>query len=302
MNNILVIRGGAIGDFILTMPVLSAVRTKFPNARIELLANPSIASLAIEFELADNVRDLGSLPFAPLFAENAKCSSEIVAWLSRFDLIISYAYDPDHRLENNLRRYSPAQCIAAPHRPDNQSTAHASVQLLEPLRTLIAFPFDVERWTLNVERSSFSSKIALHPGSGSPQKNWPEENWRSLLQHLISSTDDKILLIGGEAEWEILPRLAKLIPQNRQEIALDCPLIEVANRLKSCRIFIGHDSGITHLAAVLGLDCIVLWGPSNEQVWRPLGEPVQILRDGESLGKLPVKTVVEALNNLLTTT
>ncbi len=301
MNSILVIRGGAIGDFILTMPVLSALRTKFPNARIDLLANPSIASLAIEFGLADNIRDLGSLPFAPLFAENGRCSSDIAAWLSSFDLIISYAYDPNNLFENNLRRHSKARFITGPHRPSDQSTIHASIQLLEPLRNLIAVHFNFGSWKLDVGRLSSSPVIALHPGSGSPQKNWPEENWRSFLQHLVLNTDDKILLIGGEAERTLLPRLAELIPETRREVAFNRPLVEVASRLKICRVFIGHDSGITHLAAVLGLDCIVLWGPSNEQIWRPLGERVQILRHGETLKKLPVKTVVEALNSLLTT-
>lgn len=300
MKNILVIRGGAIGDFILTMPVLSALRARYPAAQLELLANPSIASLATNFDLADNIRDLGSQPFAPLFSLEGKCSPAIAEWLSHFDLIICYLYDPAKIFETNIRRHSTAQYITGPHRPNEQSTAHASLQLLEPVGVLSSKAFDVGRWTLNVGRSP-SNKIAIHPGSGSPQKNWPEQNWRSLLQHLVSTSDDNILLIGGEAERDRLPQLAELVPLSRRDVALELPLVELADRLKHCRVFIGHDSGITHLAALLGLDCIVLWGPSNDRVWRPVGDRVQVLRHPQNLSELPVKAVAQALNSLLTT-
>jgi heptosyltransferase-3 len=299
-TNILLIRGGALGDFILTMPVLAAIREKYPSARIELLANPAIASLATHLGLADNIRDLGSLPFTPLFTENGTCSEPVAKWLSGFDLIVSYAHDPEGVFQANLRRHTDARLISGPHRPSEQSTSHAAVQLLELLSCLIP-SFDVGSWTLNVERSSSSSTIALHPGSGSREKNWPQAKWCDLLHHLVSTTDDNILLLGGEAERDRLPDLAQLIPQNRRQLALDLPLTELADRLKQCRVFIGHDSGPTHLAAVLGLDCIVLWGPSNEQVWRPLGANVQILRHAQNLSELPLKSVVEALNSLLTT-
>ncbi|MDB6056576.1 MAG: lipopolysaccharide core biosynthesis protein [Verrucomicrobiales bacterium] len=329
-DHILVIRGGAIGDFILTMPVLAALRESYPTARIELLANPSVGSLAVYFGFADKVRDLGSIPFVPLFADNRNCPQEVAVWLSGFDLIVSYTHDPLQVFQTNIRRYTKAQFIAGPHRPDELSASHASEQLLQPVSDFISSSFDVGRWKLDVERSSTdfspspppreervgerrhhltlfnggpspSATIAIHSGSGSPQKNWPQEKWGAFLQHLVATTDDKILLIGGEAERETLPALAKLVPQNRSQLALELPLVELMELLKQCRVFIGHDSGPTHLAAILGLDCIVLWGPSNERVWRPLGERVEILRHAQTLKDLPVETVVNALNSLLTT-
>lgn len=299
-QHILIVRGGAIGDFILTMPVLAALREEFPTARLELLANPAVASLAVHFGLADKVRDLGSASFAPLFAENGTCPQEIAAWLSRFDLVISYAHDPHRIFETNIRRHTNAKFVAAPHRPNDQQNRHASVQLLEPLSDIISPSFDVGSWKLDVARSPSPSTIAIHPGSGSPAKNWPAEKCHALLEHLVATTDDKFFLLGGEAERNTLPDLAKLIPGDRRQVALELPLVELAERLKECRVFIGHDSGPTHLGAILGLDCIVLWGPSNHHVWRPLGERVQILQHAQGLRDLPVETVVNALNSLLT--
>lgn len=300
MNNILVIRGGAIGDFVLTLPVLAAMRGRFTGARIELLANPGLGTVAIEFGLADGVRDIGSLLFTPLFARDGKCSAEIADWLGGFDLIISYVYDPEHIFEANVRSVSNATFVAGPHRPDEQTNVHASVQLLEPLQQYLPERMDVGSWTLNVDRSTANTNtLAVHAGSGSASKNWPEQNWRGLLKQLVDTTELSFLMIGGEAERERLPELVKIIPSSRCEIALDQPLLEVTRRLRKCRAFIGHDSGITHLAAVLGLPCVVLWGPSNEQIWKPLGGRSQILRHPGGLGVLPVERVVETLNNLL---
>ena len=149
-QNILVVRGGAIGDFIVTLPVLAALRSNFPNARIELLAVPSVAALAVEFGLADKVRDLNSLTFTPLFSPSGTCSAETATWLGNFDLILSYAHDPAGIFETNLRKHSNAQIITGPHRPIEPSTEHASIQLLKPVRDLhIGF---VGRWTLDVGR------------------------------------------------------------------------------------------------------------------------------------------------------
>src|SRR5206468_2533428 len=103
--------------------------------------------------------------------------------------------------------------------------------------------------------------LALHPGSGSEKKNWPEVKWAKLVQHLIDSTELNLLLVGGEAEGERLERLAPkassgmaaTVPAARIELAQSLPLPELALRLQSCIGFVGHDSGISHLAAAVGL-------------------------------------------------
>jgi heptosyltransferase-3 len=300
MNSILVIRGGAIGDFILTMPALAALRRRFPRGRVELLANPSVAGLAVEFGLADNIRDLNSISFVPLFSANGKCPADTASWLAGFEVIVSYAFDPERVFHENLRHCSNAQIIVGPHRPNDGTKTHASRQLLAPLHDLTDIAFDIQSAFFEVHRSS-SNLIALHPGSGSAQKNWPQESWESLLKQLVAATDYRFLLIGGEAERERWSKLVEMLPANRRELAFDLPLVELARLLKTCRAFVGHDSGITQLAAVLGLDCVALWGPTNESVWKPLGNRTRLLHDPRGLRFLPVNAVVNALNSLLHT-
>ena len=138
----------------------------------------------------------------------------------------------------------------------------------------------------------------MHPGSGSDSKNWPEEKWRELLEYLLAKTTLQMLLIGGEAEGEKLHRLAKGLPGERLELAEHVPLNRLAKRLAKCCGFVGHDSGVTHIASALGLPTLVLWGPSREAIWRPLGERVRVLNRENQLANIRIENVIEELNTL----
>ena len=137
--------------------------------------------------------------------------------------------------------------------------------------------------------------VALHPGSGSEQKNWPERYWAELVQHLMNRTDHPVLLVGGEAESERLQRLAAALPPARTRVAQRLPLAELAALMERCCGFAGHDSGISHLASAVGLPGLVLWGPTVESVWRPRGARVRILRAPAGLASLPAGLVFEQL-------
>ena len=138
----------------------------------------------------------------------------------------------------------------------------------------------------------------LHPGSGSAQKNWPEPRWADLLGRLIDSTAFTLLLVGGEAEGDRLQRLAAWLPPARVRLAQSLPLTELAAVLARSRGFIGHDSGISHLAAALGLPGVVLWGGTSEAVWRPPSEKVLVLKNPGGLAHLPVDVVLEQVQNI----
>jgi heptosyltransferase-2 len=147
------------------------------------------------------------------------------------------------------------------------------------LERLAIFDADpVPRLTLNAQRSTLN-EIALHPGSGSERKNWPEERWAELIDRLLRSTNMSLLLVGGEAEVGRLQRLAAALPPTRCKVAQSLPLAELGRMLERCVAFVGHDSGISHLAAALGLPCVVLWAHTDEEVWRPQGERLIIVKE-----------------------
>lgn len=302
-GKMLVIRGGAIGDFILTLPVLTALRQQFPRTHLEVLGYPHIAQLALAAGLVKRVQSIEARPLASFFARHGELHEQLKDYFSEFDLIISYLYDPDGIFQANVGRCTRAQFIAGPHRPDDEAGVHAADVFLKPLEQLTIFQADAVP-QLDIERA-FETTIAtgrwlgVHPGSGSENKNWPESKWRELLQYLMRATTLNILLVGGEAERERLERLAATVPATRLKLMQSAPLPELARWLASCVAFVGHDSGITHLAAAVGLRSLILWGESVETVWRPRGSEMTILRDTHGLRNLSVAVVINHLEQLL---
>lgn len=298
-GKILVIRGGAIGDFILTLPALAALRQQFPHAHLEVLGYPHIAQLALAGGLVDRLQAIEARGLAGFFARNGELSEDLRDYFSEFDLIVSYLYDPDDIFRTNINRCSPAQFIAGPHRPDERERVHATRLFLKPLERLAIFDADTTpRLSLEVPPSTLN-QLALHPGSGSESKNWPENQWAELLGQLIEASNLDLVLVGGEAEGERLDRLAAMLPPARFEMARSLPLTELARRLQSCVGFVGHDSGISHLAAALGLPCLVLWAETIEEIWRPQGDWVTILREARGIGSISVECVLRELAELL---
>ncbi|MGD0251906.1 MAG: glycosyltransferase family 9 protein [Verrucomicrobiota bacterium] len=314
---ILVIRGGAIGDFILTLPAIAALRQQFPRAHLELLGYPHIAQLAVTGGLADRVQPIEARGLAGFFARDGTLEPDLVDYFSEFDRGVSYLYDPDEIFKTNVCRCLFGQFIAGLHRPNEAEPIHAAQVYLKPLERLAIFDADpVPR--LNVGQASSLSRtssrilsnqdgdrrdacptLALHPGSGSEKKNWPETKWTEFIVWLTGSTKLDLLLVGGEAEGGRLQRLAAAVPPERRQVAQSLPLPELARRLQSCAAFVGHDSGISHLAAALGLPSLVLWGDAREKVWRPQGERVVVLREMTGVRAISMEKVVDELRKLV---
>jgi ADP-heptose:LPS heptosyltransferase len=304
-GKILVIRGGAIGDFVLTLPAIAALRRQFPAAHLEVLGYPHIAQLALAGGLVNRVQSIEAGALAGFFARHGELDEDLADYFSEFDLIVSYLYDPDRIFQTNVGLCTGAEFIVGPHRASEQQRLHASRVYLQPLERLAIFDADpiprlpvAPRGGTSPSATSSASTLALHPGSGSDRKNWPEAQWAELLQHLLNFTRYNLLLIGGEAEGERLQRLAAALPPTRSRVAQSLPLADLARLLATCQVFIGHDSGISHLAAAVGLPGLVLWADTVEEVWRPPSPSVVVLRHPAGLAKLPVEKVIQQLRQI----
>jgi heptosyltransferase III len=296
-----VVRGGAIGDFILTLPALAALRRQFLRARIEVLGYPQVASLAKLAGYAHAVRSIEARPLAGFFARHGDLDKGLSEYFSGFSIIISYLYDPDEIFRDNIARCSKAQFIAGPHRPNEAENVHATEVFLKPLERLAIFNADpVPRLnTTRANRQNASALLAVHPGSGSDRKNWPEEHWQELLGRVAAETRWRVLIVGGEAEEARLQRLSSLIPIERLKVALRQPLAEVAGRLALCDAFVGHDSGITHLAAAVGVHGLALWAETNPNIWRPLADQFELLSNEQGVAYIASDCVFEKVAGLM---
>jgi heptosyltransferase-3 len=288
---VLVLRGGALGDLILTLPILTALRRDFPQHSLELLGIKPQLNLA-EGKPADAVHDLGSLALIPLFARSKEFSADWRRRLSETDVAITYLADPDNIVTEQLRRGGITTVIQGRYRFE-QPGLHAVDCLAEPLSTLgISLADRVPR----LERSRKPNPeltLALHVGSGSPRKNWPLEKWAECLTHVQVG---RIYLVIGEADREVSRRFLQLMPSARIRCLELVPLPELAVELGRCHSFIGHDSGVTHMAAAIGLPTIALFGPTDPSIWRPLGDHVTVVRSPTGrMEDLAVHQVLEAL-------
>jgi heptosyltransferase III len=293
MNRILVIRGGAIGDFILTLPALKALRDARPQAHMEILGYKHIAVLAENRFYVQAVHSIEYGRLARFFASNSELPTELPDYFASFDLIISYLYDPDRIFENNLRRCGVENLICGPARIIDNA-GHAARQLARPIEKLGIEVVDLaERIFPSLEDRNFARDflasapqpiVAIHPGSGSREKNWPMENWIALFSPSDRFADfERLIVISGEGDEAQTAHLEREWKHRGIRFARNLPLPRLAAVLERS-IFIGHDSGISHLAAAAGANCILLFGPTDPDVWAPRNENVRVL--GSSSGRL----------------
>jgi heptosyltransferase III len=305
MNRILVVRGGAIGDFILTLPALKALRDARPQAHIEILGYKHIALIAEKRFYAQAVRSIEYAPLARFFARNSDLSTELADYFASFDLIVSYLYDPDRIFETNLRRCGVENLICGPARIA-ENAGHAARQLAGPIEEMGINVVDLAaRIFPSTEDRAFACEflasmpqpiVAIHPGSGSNQKNWPLENWIELFSSSSVLADvEGLLVISGEADKAQTDQLEREWKNRNLRFARNLPLSHLAAVLERS-IFVGHDSGISHLAAAAGANCILLFGPTDPDVWAPANDNLQILRAPNGrLDDLRIETVEAAL-------
>jgi heptosyltransferase-3 len=305
MNRILVVRGGAIGDFVLTLPAITLLRDRFPDTHLEIVGVKHIAALAEKRFYADAVRSIESGSLARMFARNAEIPRDLAAYFAAFDLVLSYLYDPDRIFETNVRACTTATFIAGPSKPDESE--HAARQLARPLQTLglfltdpaaRLFPAEPDRLAVQDFRACASRTIAVHCGSGSETKNWPIESWIELGEALLAK-GHHLLIIAGEADRERTQTLRAVWAPAAVQFAENLPLTHLAALLEPL-VFIGHDSGISHIAAATGARCVLLFGPTNPAVWAPQNENVEVLCAPKGdLRLLSVETVLSRISEIV---
>jgi heptosyltransferase III len=313
MNRILVIRGGAIGDFILTLPALKALREAYLNAHIEILGYKHIAALAENRFYAQAVRSIEYGPLSSFFAKNSELPAELVGYFASFDLIISFLYDPDRIFEGNLRRCGVENLLRGPAKIA-ENRGHAARQLARPIEELGIRVADLtEEIFLSEKDRQFAHEflrnlsrpiVAIHPGSGSKEKNWPLEKWIELVSSksgLSGANGERVSLVvvSGEADKAQIAQLEHAWKDRDVRFAKDLPLPHLAAVLEHT-IFVGHDSGISHLAAAADANCILLFGATDPSVWAPRNENVQALRaQSGNLSDLEIESVEAAVTAAL---
>lgn len=305
MKRILVLRGGALGDLIVMLPALALLRQTWPEARIELAGNATAAVLALDAGLVNRVHSQHEARWATLYGESP-LPGDFARTLADFDLVLNFWPDPDGDLQRRFP-FRPGQIYltgaAMPTR------APAAAHYCEPLRALgLTTDTFWHRLASPSPDAADANLIAIHPGSGSPRKNWPLAHWESLCAWLVAEHHASLLIITGEAESAAVTAgttaahgtITPPTPLHRfGQPAHNLPLPALVQQLSRCRLFLGHDSGISHLAAACGVPSLLLFGPTDPALWAPPAPQVRILKAAPDLGSLSVASVQQVLAPLL---
>ncbi len=324
MKNILVIRPGAIGDTLLTFPVLKALREFYKAPCITLVGNAQVLPLAQVSGVVEQAFDFQKIRWSELFSSQGVRTASLRNLLAQTNLAICWMRDPEGFVEHNLKTLNIKHVIIAPGRPPVDEHIHivdylaqsiglpaltpqflstpvgatvVEVWLGRPLWTSAAAP--VYESSIDTQTTRSKPFVAIHPGSGAAEKCWPVSRFAEIIKRLWKKSQP-VLLLSGPADIGRVDDLLKLLSPppapHMFKMLASAPLLEVAQYLRLCRCYLGNDSGITHLAAMLGVPTVAIFGPTDPQIWRPVGPFVTVIQK-QTLEEV---TVDDALNPCMT--
>lgn len=267
-KRLLIIHHGAIGDALLSFPAITAAKRIFD--RTDLLCQGKIGRLAVFLNVVDGFHPLESAGFSMLYSE--KMSDKIVEFLGRYHsiVLISNAAAVKETMQDRFE----GDIYMIPPRPDNRQRCHVAAYIGDHFQKYGLIKMDVCH---NVIRGGFDGEkpgdptVFIHPGSGSPRKNWPLSRFIDVYKK-ISEAGSPACFIVGPAEDTSARELSKYPVYSCTD------LVELACKLESSSGFVGNDSGISHLAGLMGIPTVAIFGPSDPVRWRPVGTDVSVLR------------------------
>lgn len=258
---IVIVQDAGLGDFVLLLPVLAALRAGFPGCSLKV--HSPYGMLATECGLADSA--LG----VPLWkAKDSPDISRMTAeLLADADLVVTYIGNRG-RYEASFATATQGRVIHCPGRPDPEMpAARFFLQALQPL----GIPIDNEVPVLYFAGVAESNQIAICPTASARPKMWPPELWAKALMAL----NERVLICGELMDVLALSGIGGSLAKEKTEVLIGKPLVEYARRVQGCRFWVGHDSGSMHLAAALGLPGIVLRNETPEtRPWRQVSEKI----------------------------
>jgi len=263
----LIIRPGGIGDCILSLPAIEHLRADYTEVWVPSAVVPLINGPLIRFA---DARAIASTGIDLLGLAGVNPPAGLIALLRQFDSIVSWYGSNRAEFREAVGELGlPFQFLDA--LPERGAKTHAADFFLKQAGgDGFAAP------NIGCEPEAREDFAVIHPFSGSARKNWPLERFRELAARL-----------AVPVRWCAGP-LEMLDDAVRFE-----SLYELACWLASARVYIGNDSGITHLAAAVGTPVVAVFGPTDPVVWAPRGERVRVVT-GASLEEIAVDEVLDA--------
>ena len=307
-QSVLVIHQGALGDFILALPALETLRKVFPKAKSVMMGYPRILELVERRFYADDILSVDQKGMASFFAEKGSLDPDLSQFFKRFDLVVVFGRDGEGTVIRNLRKVCMGRVLHVRSFPAWDEKVHLTEYLLRQIAQY-GFPAsgsiprlylkDGDRewardfWKSREVTSEERSKVViLHPGSGSKKKVWPLDRFLDLAHRLQDDLGSKVLVVLGPAEGPEIEKAFEGIGPTAPVLAKGLTLLQLASVMEGCRFFIGNDSGISHLAAALGVPTVAIFGPTDQRVWSPRGEKTFVVSRAVHCSPCPQERLV----------
>ncbi|MBV8056499.1 MAG: glycosyltransferase family 9 protein [Deltaproteobacteria bacterium] len=296
----LIIFPGALGDLICLLPAIRTLGGRYPEIEFELMARAELARFAIGRMRVVAGHSIDRREIALLFAEGGGASNLARKFFCQFERIDCFFASDNGRFRAALRQAARGELYFYPFRPPGRRHVaecylHAiGAGISPPLGGSIdLLPDDMRdaQQRLRVMGLEPGRFVLVLPGSGSAKKNWPAEHFALLAER--TQLVHHVLVVLGPAETG----MAAGFHVQSLSVASDLELGQLAAIARLARCFIGNDSGVSHLAAAAGARGLVIFGPSDPERWRPLGD-VKIIQK-EPLGSLLPEQVWPAVAELI---
>jgi ADP-heptose:LPS heptosyltransferase len=275
----LFIRPGGIGDAVLLLPAISAVKKTFPDSSIDILAEKRNAAVfllcgsvntVLQYDMpGDLVAAIRSSYDVVIDTEQWHRLSSVVARLTRAPMLIGY--------DTNNRKKLFTHPISYSHDDhENDSFLHLLGPLMERNDIEIKPPFllispehsaHIRRYLLPLAGKRL---ISFFPGGSISQKRWGNDRFHDAIQLLVQRGYG-IVLIGGEDDVSNAEEISGTLP-SVINVCGKLSLVETAAIIKETDLLVSGDSGIMHMASALGTKVVALFGPSNATKWAPRSE------------------------------
>jgi heptosyltransferase-3 len=288
-RNVVVIHPGTLGDVLLAVPAIKKVASQFPQHHLLLIARASVSRLLEECGVVDEWIATESQVCSGLFTGFGEQSVELRSSLERCDVAVAWTVDVDGSLVNLLREYGVRKIwIQSPFSPALRRT-HQRDRFLETIEegsptglgedVLDSPDHLIEEGRICLAKKGITkgrSLVLIHPGSGSIHKCLGPEKWAHIIQQLQYREMSPVVL-EGPADQDAVESVLSLL-STQPPVLRDLRLSLLVGVLVQADLYVGNDSGVTHLAAIVGVRTAAVFGPTDPHRWAPSGRHVTILR------------------------
>ena len=296
-RNILIFHLGALGDFIITWPLALAMARLYPQSRVFYVTHSQKGALAEKVLRVESLEIEAG--WHALFTEHGSLPEPATRTLAGAHTVLSFLANEQSTWANEVRRVSPdVNLLTLSTAAPDDFSGHITEFLLTQLSKSLPAQTGMAQMLKSItERGLLASRAAgdyllIHPGSGSPAKNWPAERFCKLAKQLNES-GRPVRVILGDVELERWPKETISAFESVAQIVRPASLLELYSQIASASALIGNDSGPAHLAGIVGIPTVTLFASSKTTRWRPLGPRVQALEG--PLDQISVSAVMTAI-------